>query len=180
MNIILLDRDGVINEDSPHYIKSPEEWHPIPSSLEAIARLNKAGYKVVVITNQSGIARGYYDNATLDNIHEKMQQTLESYGGHIDAIFICPHHPDDGCECRKPKPTLLLQALMQYGATSENTVYVGDKWSDIEAAQAAGCTPVLVQTGQGDVTLKNHAAPCQSIPIYDNLAHYVKDLLSHE
>lgn len=180
MNIILLDRDGVINEDSSSYIKSPVEWQPIASSLEAIARLNEAHYKVVIITNQSGIARGYYNNFTLDSIHEKMKTALQPYGGHIDAIFICPHHPDENCLCRKPKPALLLNALLQYAATPEDTVYVGDRWSDIAAAQAAHCIPVLVKTGQGMDTLKSHAQLCQSIRTYDNLAHYVKDLLSHE
>ncbi|MHA7840782.1 MAG: D-glycero-beta-D-manno-heptose 1,7-bisphosphate 7-phosphatase [Gammaproteobacteria bacterium] len=180
MNIILLDRDGVINEDSSHYIKSPAEWHPIPGSLEAIARLNKAGYKTIVTTNQSGIARGYYDENTLEKIHRTMQQALQAYGGNIDAIFICPHHPEAGCACRKPKPTLLLQALSQYNVEANSTVYIGDKWSDMEAAQAAGCQPILVQTGQGQHTVNNNSHACETIPIYKNLAHYVEDRLSHE
>lgn len=178
--MMLLDRDGVINEDSVHYIKSPDEWHPIPGSLKAIAQLNKAGYKVAVVTNQSGIARGYYDKATLDRIHEKMQKALQHYGGHIDAIFICPHHPTADCLCRKPNPTLLLKALAQYAVAPRDAIFVGDKWSDIAAAQAAHCQPVLVKTGQGAATLKNHATLCQSVPVYNNLAHYVEDLFAYE
>lgn len=180
MKTILLDRDGVINQDSPEYIKSPSEWIPIPGSLKAIAQLKKAHYKVMLITNQSGIARGYYDFTTLDKIHEKMQTALKKEGGYIDHIFICPHLPTAHCSCRKPKPTLLLQAMAQYGAIPEKTPYVGDQWRDIQAAQAAGCKPILVKTGQGLSTIANQGVALETIPTYDDLAHYVEELLTSE
>lgn len=175
MKLILLDRDGVINEDSPNYIKSPKEWKPIPGSLQAIAQLNQAGYIVVVITNQSGIGRGLYDFTDLTAIHDKMKRALHNHQGRIDQILICPHHPQENCVCRKPKPTLLLQAMAQYKANPQDTAYVGDKWSDIQAAQRAGCIAVLVKTGQGLLTLNHHP----QITIYNNLAHYVQERLSH-
>ena len=115
IEFIILDRDGVINEDSDAYIKSPDEWHPIPNSLEAIAQLNAHGYPVVVATNQSGVGRGYYSEQTLDLIHDKFRKALAAVGGHVDGIFVCPHHPDDGCSCRKPKPGLFLKIGQEFG-----------------------------------------------------------------
>jgi len=140
---IILDRDGVINYDSDHYIKSPEEWHAIPGSLEAIADLNRAGYHVVVATNQSGIARGHYDLETLDRIHEKLMRELASVGGYIDEIFFCPHHPNDHCECRKPKLGLFLQIQKKYTVHFAETYFIGDSYTDMQVAEATGCKPIL-------------------------------------
>ena len=145
MHFIILDRDGVINFDSEDYIKTPSEWVAIPGSLEAIADLNRAGYQVLVATNQSGIARDLYDLATLDAIHEKMQHELNKVGGYIDAIYFCPHHPDEQCACRKPKTGMFEAMRMQFPVNFADTFFIGDKWSDVEAALAIGCKPILIQ-----------------------------------
>ena len=176
---IILDRDGVINEDSDEYIKSPEEFIPIPGSLAAIAKLNQAGYVVVVATNQSGIARGYYDEATLQAMHEKLRQLLTKEGGNIDRIYFCPHGPDDDCECRKPKPGMLRQILADYNMDPVNVVAVGDSLRDLQAAQAVGVKSILVRTGKGKKTESQLASETSLIntPIFDNLADAVNYLL---
>jgi D-glycero-D-manno-heptose 1,7-bisphosphate phosphatase len=153
MSYIILDRDGVINYDSEAYIKSPDEWIPIPHSLKAIADLNRAGFKVIVATNQSGVARGYYDLETLDKIHHKFKIALASEGGEIQDIFFCPHHPDEGCLCRKPKPGMLQDIQKKYALNLAKTFFIGDSFSDVQAAQAAGCKPLLVLTGKGQLAL---------------------------
>lgn len=142
--IIILDRDGIINYDSYEYIKTPDEWHAIPGSLDAIAQLNRAGFHVLVATNQSGIGRGYYDVQMLDRIHEKMFAELAAVGGHIDEVFFCPHLPSDHCDCRKPKPGLLLQIQKKYGVDLTHVFFIGDKLSDVQAARAVGCKPLLL------------------------------------
>jgi D-glycero-D-manno-heptose 1,7-bisphosphate phosphatase len=171
---IVLDRDGVINEDSDDFIKSPAEWMPIQGSLEAIAHLHQRGVRVVVLTNQSGIARGLFDQPTLDAIHDKMRAAVRHAGGEITDIFFCPHGPDDGCVCRKPLPGLFHQlALRQHIAV--DTVYaVGDSYRDLEAAWAVQAKPVLVKTGKGQKTLKAH--PDLLIPVYAHLHEAVLDL----
>lgn len=171
---IILDRDGVINFDSADYIKSPEEWHPIPGSLEAIADLNKAGYKVFVATNQSGIGRGYFDLATLEAIHSKMQTELQKYGGEIQDIFYCPHLPTDDCQCRKPKPGLLLQIAQQYNIELSSVCFIGDSMKDLQAAKAAGCKGVLVRTGNGAATQADLGA--QEVSVYSNLQEFAHNL----
>ena len=138
-SFIILDRDGVINYDSDNYIKSPEEWRPIPRSLEAVAALNRAGYRVVIATNQAGISRGLYDVSTLDCIHEKMADALAQVGGYVEEIFFCPHHPDAHCSCRKPEPGLLYQAQKKYKFNLAETYFIGDSYKDIKAGQTAGC-----------------------------------------
>lgn len=174
--LIILDRDGVINQDSPDFIKSPEEWLPIPGSLEAIAKLTRAGHTVVVATNQSGIARGLYSLEMLDKIHQKMQNELAKVGGQIDAIYFCPHGPDDACVCRKPKPGLFLEIANDYRTNFSDAVAVGDSWRDLQAAQTAGCKAVLVKTGNGKKTLLEYSELNNTIPIYDDLAHFVNQL----
>lgn len=176
MKFIILDRDGVINFDSEHYIKSPDEWHAIPGSLEAIADLNRAGYRVLVATNQSGVARGYYDLETLNLIHEKFMRELAAVGGYVDEIFFCPHHPDDHCQCRKPKPGLFDKIKEKYQFDFANTYYVGDSASDIEVALAAGCKPVLVLTGNGEKT-RQKFADAALLPVFPNLAAVVQSIL---
>lgn len=151
--LIILDRDGVINHDSSEYIKSPDEWLPIAGSLEAIAHLNRAGYHVVIATNQSGIARGYYDLETLDRIHEKLVDELAQVGGYVDEIFFCPHHPEDKCNCRKPKPGLFYQIQEKYKIDLKNVFFIGDSLSDMQVAREVGCRPILVLTGKGVKTL---------------------------
>lgn len=149
MKIIILDRDGVINYDSPDYIKSPDEWHPIAGSLEAIARFHQAGWKVVVASNQSGLARHLFDAPTLTKIHHKMRESLASVGGVIDAFFICPHGPDDHCNCRKPLPGLFHDIARRFDISLTGVPAVGDSLRDLEASHAAGCQPWLVETGNG-------------------------------
>ena len=158
LRYVVLDRDGVINEDSDDFIKSPDEWQPIESSLEAIALLNRHHYAVVVISNQSGIARGYFDEVELAAIHAKMQAMLANVNGKIAAIYYCPHGPDCLCACRKPKPGLLVQFAGDTGAELAETWCVGDSLRDIQSAQAAGAKPILVLTGKGRQTLCNERA----------------------
>lgn len=173
--VIILDRDGVINEDSDDYIKSPQEWLPIQGSLEAIKRLNKAGYRVAVATNQSGIARGFYDEATLQAMHDKMNDLLAQRGAQIDEIVYCPHGPTDNCLCRKPKPGMLLQIAKKLSVKPSQMTFVGDSISDIQAARMAGVRPVLVKTGKGLKTISK-LTPDDDIPVYNDLAHYVREL----
>ncbi len=172
MKLIILDRDGVINYESIEYIKTPEEWIPIPGSLEAIARLTKWGYTVVVATNQSGVGRGLYDLATLEKIHEKMHQGVQALGGSIAAIFFCPHIPDEQCNCRKPKPGLLRQIETHFKIDLKGVIFIGDTVYDIEAARAMGCRSVLVKTGRGLETLASNI-DLKDIPIYNDLAEAV-------
>lgn len=151
--LVILDRDGVINVDSDAFIKSPDEWMPIPGSLEAIARLNQAGYRVVVASNQSGIGRGLFDMATLNAMHAKMQRAAAAVGGRIDAVFFCPHTAQDQCECRKPKPGLLKMILERFEVDPATTPVVGDALRDLEAGAALGFPTHLVLTGKGPKTL---------------------------
>jgi D-glycero-D-manno-heptose 1,7-bisphosphate phosphatase len=173
---IILDRDGVINYDSPFYIKNPDEWHAIPGSLNAIADLNRAGFHVLVVTNQSGVGRGFYDLEMLDRIHEKLVQELAEVGGYIDEIFFCPHHPDDNCPCRKPKLELFYRIQKKYGLQFSDTFYIGDSYSDVQAAFTSGCKPILVLTSKGQQTLDDHPE-CLTIPHFLNLAEAVKNIL---
>jgi D-glycero-D-manno-heptose 1,7-bisphosphate phosphatase len=171
---VILDRDGVINIDSDDFIKSPQEWLPIPGSLEAIALLNQRGYRVVVITNQSGVARGLYDLATLDAIHAYMHQQVIAAGGQIEAIYFCPHGPDSDCNCRKPKPGLFKTFAEQKHIDLQQVFSVGDSLRDLEASWAACAQPILVRTGKGLQTLLNN--PQLKLPIFDNLydaANYI-------
>ncbi len=142
--LIILDRDGVVNQDSKFYIKSPDEWIPISGSLEAITKLNKAGYKVAVASNQSGIARGLFSEEMLQKIHTKMHAEIAKADGHLDAIVYCPHHPDDNCDCRKPKPKMLLDLMQQFNVTTAETLFIGDKDSDVATAKAAGCDAIQI------------------------------------
>jgi D-glycero-D-manno-heptose 1,7-bisphosphate phosphatase len=147
--LVFLDRDGVINEDSADYIKSPDEWVPIAGSLEAIARLSRAGYEIIVVTNQSGLARGLFDEETLAAIHARLRRAVEAVGGRIAGIFHCPHLPESGCDCRKPRPGLIERAESVLGVRAGGAPLVGDKESDLVAARRAGCRPILVRTGHG-------------------------------
>ncbi|AMK76843.1 MULTISPECIES: D-glycero-beta-D-manno-heptose 1,7-bisphosphate 7-phosphatase [Methylomonas] len=164
---VILDRDGTINVDSDDFIKSPEEWLPLAGSLEAIALLNRHRYKVVVITNQSGIARGLFDLATLAAIHAKMLQLASQAGGHIEAIYFCPHGPNDTCDCRKPLDGLFRRFAADTQAELSRTYAIGDSLRDIQAAESVGAKPILVRTGKGEKTAINH--PQLNVPIFDNL-----------
>jgi len=178
MKLIILDRDGVINQESDEFIKSPEEWVPIPGSLEAIARLSNSGYAVVVATNQSGIARGLFDSDTLNKIHSKMMKAVQEKGGTIDGIFFCPHSPKEGCLCRKPKPGLLLDIEKRFRVDLSEVTIVGDSMRDIESALSVNAIPYLVLTGNGRATLKEHADALVNVPHFENLQALVEHLLS--
>jgi len=176
--LIILDRDGVINEDSDDYIKNESEWHLIPGSDLAIKSLCDAGYYVAVATNQSGISRGFFDQAQLEKIHCKMQHIIEAIGGEISDIAFCPHHPDDGCECRKPKPGMLMQISKNLdNHRLDESCFIGDSISDIRAARAVSCKPILVLTGKGHNTLLSHENELIDVPIYENLFEAVNELL---
>lgn len=177
--MVILDRDGVINEDSDEYIKSVQEWKPIEGSLEAIRQLKKAGYLVTVASNQSGLARGLFDQRALDAIHARMEDMLAQRGVALDGIFYCPHGPTDNCLCRKPKPGLLLQIADRFGIDLRSTWFVGDSFSDIQAARMAGARPVLLRSGKGERTIEKYG-PFNDIPVHDNLARFVRELLRHE
>jgi len=176
MKLVILDRDGVINQDSPSYIKSPDEWKPIPGSLEAIALLNQAGYRVLVATNQSGVGRGLFEMATLNAIHDKMHRALGLVGGRVDGIFYCPHAQDSGCDCRKPKPGLLEEISRRFGVSLEGVPFIGDSLRDLKAATAVGAQPVLVLTGKGKKTRKDGDLP-EGTVVHDDLAAAVHSLL---
>lgn len=179
MKLVILDRDGVINEDSDAYIKSPAEWHPIPGSAEAIFRLNDQGYQVVVATNQSGLGRGYFSHETLDAIHHKMTRHLSDHGAHLAGIFVCPHTPEEHCDCRKPKAGLLDQIARKLSCKLDGIAVVGDSLRDLEAAQARHCTPVLVKTGKGNRTLdKGLPESLADTPVFADLAAFVDFYLS--
>jgi D-glycero-D-manno-heptose 1,7-bisphosphate phosphatase len=179
MKLVILDRDGVINVDSDEYIKSPEEWIALPGSLEAIARLHREGYRVVVVTNQSGVARGLFDSDTLMRIHAKMIEAVRAKGGEIDSIFLCPHGPDDGCRCRKPLPGLFEQVADRLNVQLQGVYAVGDSERDVLAARAMTARPVLVRTGKGKRTQRK-SEQLEGVPVYDDLAAFTVALLAGE
>lgn len=177
MKFIILDRDGVINQDSDDFVKSAEEFIPIEGSLEAIAKLKQAGYKVVIATNQSGIARGLYDLDTLHRMHDKLARLLQNEGAHLDGIFYCPHGPDEICHCRKPKPGMYIDIGKRFDVDLSDVIVVGDSLRDLQAAEAVKAKAVLVRTGKGERTIKNNPKEIEPFPIYDSLAHYVEEIL---
>ena len=177
MKLVILDRDGVINHDSDEYIKSPEEWVPIPGSLEAIARLHREGYKVVVVTNQSGVGRGLFDMNMLGHIHSKMLEAVRAKGGEIDAIFFCPHRPEDNCRCRKPQPGLYQEVTERLKVNLSGVYSVGDSERDIIVARLVSARPVLVRSGKGKRTLKRSKA-LADVPVFEDLAAFTDNLLS--
>lgn len=177
MKLIILDRDGVINHDSDAFIKSPDEWKPIPGSLEAIARLNQADYQVAVCTNQSGIARGLFDMSTLNAINLKMHEAAQVFGASIDAIFFCPHRAEDNCDCRKPKAGMLVEIAKRYNISLRGVPTVGDSLRDLQAGYSMGCVPYLVLTGKGKKTQETGGVP-PGTTVLPNLAAVVDKLLA--
>lgn len=177
MKLIILDRDGVINHDSDAFIKSPDEWVPIPGSLQAIARLNQAGYRVVVATNQSGIGRKLFDMTTLNAIHQKMHTAAQQVGATIDAVFFCPHMADDNCDCRKPKPGMLQEIARRYELNLKGVHTIGDSLRDLQSGFVVGCIPHLVLTGKGRKTQEKGGLP-PGTQIHPDLATMVDHLLA--
>ncbi|MET3132755.1 D-glycero-D-manno-heptose 1,7-bisphosphate phosphatase [Oxalobacteraceae bacterium GrIS 1.11] len=176
MKLIILDRDGVINHDSPDFIKSPQEWLPVAGSLEAIARLNQAGYRVVVASNQSGIAREFFDMTILNAIHQKMHALAQQAGATIDAIFFCPHAASDNCDCRKPKPGMFHEISQRYKTSLKGVPTVGDSLRDLQAGFISGCLPFLVLTGKGSKTHATGGLP-PGTQVFPDLAATVNHLL---
>lgn len=179
IKLIVLDRDGVINEDLERPIVNADEWVPIEGSLDAIARLSQNGWSVAVVTNQSGISRGLLDLAALHDIHKSMHEQLNQIGGKIDVVAFCPHSDSDECACRKPAPGMLYTISERLGVDLNDVIMVGDSLRDIQAAMAAAVSPVIVRTGKGQQTLDTHKG-LEHIPAFDNLASYVDDLLARE
>ena len=175
--LIVLDRDGVINRDSDSYIKTADEWIPLPGSIEAIATLSRAGFIVAVASNQSGLARGLFDKESLEAMHDKLRRLVEAHGGRIGRIAICPHGPDDDCDCRKPKPGLLHQLAGHYGVSMQNVPFIGDSLRDLQAAVAAGASPILVRTGNGAHTAENLPPEFAGTAVFDDLAAAAAALL---
>jgi D-glycero-D-manno-heptose 1,7-bisphosphate phosphatase len=176
MKLAILDRDGVVNYDSAAFIKSPDEWRPIPGSLEAVTRLNQAGYHVVIATNQSGVGRGLFEMATLNAIHDKMHRALAEVGGRIDAIFFCPHAQEANCNCRKPRAGLLDEIARRLNVTLDGVPVIGDAQRDLQAAVAVGARPILVLTGKGQKTRREGGLP-PGTEVYASLAEAVDALL---
>ena len=176
MKLVILDRDGVINHDSDHFIKNPDEWKPIPGSLEAIARFNQAGYRVVIATNQSGIGRGLFDMAMLNTIHDKLYRSLAQVGGRIDALFYCPHAADLNCQCRKPRPGMLEEIGRRFNSPLQGVPAIGDALRDLEAAAAVGAQPMLVLTGKGQRTHETGGLP-EGTLVFQDLAAAAKQVL---
>jgi D-glycero-D-manno-heptose 1,7-bisphosphate phosphatase len=174
--LVVLDRDGVINEDSAEFIKSVAEWRPIRGSLEAIAALNHGGFRVAVVTNQSGVGRGLFTEQTLSAIHERMAAAVREAGGELAAVYYCPHRPDQGCECRKPKTALLRRLERDLGYSLAGVPFIGDRLSDIDAADAVGARAILVRTGTGATT--ERLLTERSLEVFDDLAAATRLLLA--
>jgi D-glycero-D-manno-heptose 1,7-bisphosphate phosphatase len=184
IKLVILGRDGILNEYREAHVTAPEEWVPVPGALEAVARLNHAGWHVVVATNQAGIGRGMIDMAAVNAVHVHMNQQLMAHGGRIDAVFFCPHTPEDGCDCRKPRPGMMRDIARRYGVELRNVPLVGDTLRDLQAAAAAGCEPHLVLTGRaaglGDEQLRQMLAQVPGTQVHADLAAFVDFLMQRD
>lgn len=175
--LVILDRDGVINHDSADFIKNEDEWRPIPGSLDAIAALTREGFTLAVASNQSGLARGLFDQSVLDAMHAKMLRLVHDAGGHISRVVVCPHGPDDGCDCRKPKPGLLEQLARHFDTSLEGVPVIGDSLRDLQAAAAVGARPILVRSGKGRKTEAALPEAFAGVPVFDDLAAAARALI---
>lgn len=175
--LLILDRDGVINRDSAQFVKNTDEFEPLPGSIDAIATLHRAGFTVAVASNQSGLARGLFDHRALRAMHRKLRRLVANAGGRVDRIVVCPHGPNDGCPCRKPAPGLLLRLARHYRVSLEGVPAIGDSLRDLEAAQAAGATPILVRTGNGRRTEASLPVSLRDVEVFDDLAHAASALV---
>jgi D-glycero-D-manno-heptose 1,7-bisphosphate phosphatase len=180
MKLIILDRDGVINQDSDTFIKNPDEWVPIENSMQAIAKLSRAGYHVFVATNQSGLARGLFDINTLNAIHRKMIDAVQAEGGNIEAVLFCPHGPNDNCNCRKPKPGMYETIGIRTQQSLKGVPIVGDSLRDIEAAVSVMASPYMVRTGKGERTLKQLKNTYPNVPVFDDLFSVATQLIDNK
>jgi len=178
VKLVILDRDGVINQDSDQYIKSPSEWRPLPGSIEAIARLCQGGFRVAVATNQSGIGRGLFDMATLNAINDKMMEMVFRQGGRIDALFFCPHTAEEGCNCRKPRTGMLEEIAARFHTELKGVPAIGDSLRDLQAADAVGAQPILVLTGKGRATQSAGGLP-RKTAVFEDLAEATRHLIAN-
>ncbi len=178
LRLVVLDRDGVINRDSKDFVKTRDEWQPLPGSIAAIGALSRAGFTVAVASNQSGLARGLVDRNALRAMHRKLRSLVSAEGGTVDRIVVCPHGPDDGCSCRKPAPGLLRRLGRHYGIEMANVPVVGDSLRDLQAAAAAGARPILVLTGNGIETRGSLAGSLAGVEVYDDLADAAAALIA--
>ena len=176
--LVILDRDGVINRDSNAFVKSPDEWQPLPGSIDAIAAMTMAGFTLAVASNQSGLARGLFDQAALDAMHHKMHKLVDAAGGRISKIVVCPHGPDDDCDCRKPKPGLLIQLAQHFDTEVDDVPVIGDALRDLQAAAAVNARPILVRTGKGGYTEAELPDALADVEIYDDLAGAAESLIA--
>ena len=179
MKLVILDRDGVINQESANFIKNPNEWIALPGSLEAIALLNQSGFRVILATNQSGVGRGLYDMAMLNAIHDKMHRALAQVGGRIDALFYCPHTADDNCSCRKPKTGMIVDIARRFSVDLSEVFAVGDSLRDLQAFAEAGCKPILVRSGKGEETLAQGNLPANTL-IFADLNEAVQHIIAED
>ena len=179
MKLVILDRDGVINKDSVNFIKNTNEWIALPGSLEAIALLNQSGFRVAIATNQSGIARGLFDMATLNAINDKMYRALAQMGGRIDALFYCPHSADDNCACRKPKTGMIIEIGRRFSVDLHEVYGVGDSLRDLQAFAGAGCKPILVRSGKGEETLAGGNLPPNTL-VFANLDEAAQHIIAED
>jgi D-glycero-D-manno-heptose 1,7-bisphosphate phosphatase len=175
--LLVLDRDGVINQDSKTFVKSADEWQPLPGSIEAIAALSAAGFTIAVASNQSGLARGLFDRRALRAMHRKLRRLVAAAGGRVDRIVVCPHGPDDGCHCRKPAPGLLERLGRHYGVAMTDVPVIGDSLRDLQAALAVGAQPILVQSGNGRQTQQSLCGELADVPVYADLAAAAQALI---
>lgn len=175
--LVILDRDGVINQDSRNFVKSADEWLPLPGAPEAVARLSKGGFTVAVASNQSGLARGLFDRRALSAMHRKLRRLVGREGGRVDRIVVCPHGPDEGCRCRKPRTGLLERLASHYGISLDGVPVVGDSLRDLQAAAAVGARPILVRTGNGRKTESALTPELGKVEVFNDLAEAVDSLL---
>lgn len=178
LRLLILDRDGVINADSRDFVKTADEWRPLPGSIDAIADLSRAGYTIAVASNQSGLARGLFDRHALRAMHRKLRRLVARRGGRVDRIVVCPHGPDDGCRCRKPAPGLLERLARHYRVSLEGVPVVGDSLRDLQAAKAAGALPILVRTGNGTKTERSLPRELAGVSVFNDLAAYAQQTLT--
>jgi D-glycero-D-manno-heptose 1,7-bisphosphate phosphatase len=182
--LVILGRDGILNVYREDHVKAPDEWEPIPNALEAVARLNHAGWHTVIATNQAGIGRGMIDMASINAVHQRMMQRLHEVGGRLDAVFFCPHTPEDNCECRKPKPGLMKQIAQRYGIEPRTVPMVADTLRDLQAAQAAGCQPHLVLSGRAahvdEAQLQQMLVAVPQTQVHTSLAAFAEHLLRRD
>jgi D-glycero-D-manno-heptose 1,7-bisphosphate phosphatase len=176
--LVVLDRDGVINRESAEFIKSADEWLPLPGSLEAIAALSRAGFSVVVATNQSGVGRGLISPTALEEIHSRMVHAVEQAGGKLAGIFFCPHRPEENCSCRKPKPGLLQQIEARFGCSLKGRPVIGDSERDLQAAEAMAARAILVRTGNG-IETERKIGSGSKVEIFDDLASAASALIGY-